>query len=137
MTEARREPLGRLPVVEQLIRLARPGAAVLLFLVAGCTSSNFQQPAGPNDSVDRALASADSFSAANLEGPAIPEPNTDSLPGSLTQTADDSSKPNSKPARPHTLPQALRAYFRCLCYGPPLPDKQPLSQAAEQEQTKN
>jgi hypothetical protein len=27
--------------------------------------------------------------------------------------------------------------LRCLCYGPPLPDKQPISQAAEQEQVKN
>jgi high affinity Mn2+ porin len=120
-----------------MIRLANSTAACFLFLVAGCTPTNFLQPAGPNDPVDRALASTDSFSAPALEGPVILEPNADGLPSAPTQTAEDSSKPSSKPARPHTLPQALRAYLRCLCYGPPLPDKQPISQAAKQEQSKN
>jgi high affinity Mn2+ porin len=87
--------------------------AVVIVLLAGCSEESFLQTAVSNAWVER--------SAESLEHAAPPQ--------------EEPAKP--APPSPRTFPQAIRAYLRCLFYGPPVTSNQAISQAAEQEQSKN
>src|SRR5439155_7698908 len=85
---------------------------VAALLLAGCTQESFLQPAAYNDWAERPSENVElSVSLHSAEGSVF--------------------------TPPHTLPQAIRAYFRCLCYGQPPTKNQAISQTAEQEQSKN
>jgi high affinity Mn2+ porin len=97
------------------------------FFLVGCAVGNFVHQPGPTSTV---------LSAENTDksspSPALPEPSAAPKP-----TTEDSSKASPAHPSPRTFPQAFRAYLHCLCYGASVQESQPISQAAEQEQSKN
>lgn len=116
------------------IGTAAPISAVLAFLLAGCAVSNLTQPDGlPEPSECRANPSTAPFGTPS----ALPGNNAGSPPEASTQPAENSSTPSETHRRPRTLPQAFRAYLRCLCHGPPVTDQQSISRTASEEQSKN
>src|SRR5437660_6612306 len=110
----------------RVTRLARALCAVLGFFLIGCATEDFVHQVPPIN------LSASENPDKSSPAPAIPEPSAVSK-----QTTEDSSKPTPARPSPRTFPQAFRAYLHCLCYGPPVRESQPISQAAEQEQSKN